>query len=198
MAFSYFFRDMPALKCGIQTLKQHFEEHSTIKIWNPGCAYGQESFSIAMLIADVYGGKMLDKTEIFASDVDISNRFYKYFKLPKYSESDIKRIPAEFKSFFVTANGFSYVKQKIAKTVVYEKHDLLSFKAAVTKQNAIVCKNCLMHFSADEKSEVLKMFCKCLVPKGVLVIGQNQDIENSNWHKFFYKSESNSLVLIKK
>jgi chemotaxis protein methyltransferase CheR len=56
------------------------------------------------------------------------------------------------------------------------KHDLLSLVPFDKNFHVIICKNVLLHFQANQRIEVIKMFHKCLEPDGFLVTEQTQQM----------------------
>ena len=200
MAFSYFFRDSEALTNTVNHLKNCFKDYDSVKVWDAGCAYGQEPFSFAMLLHHHVGEEYYSKLEMITSDIDISNRFAEYIEHGIYPYNQLTRMPKElFEKYFITlSNNKEYqISQEIRNKISYLKHDLLSLKTVSTGFHAIISKNTTMHFDEPEKSKVMKMFYESLADDGLLTLGQPQDL-CPIVEELFIQIEPRSLVFRKK
>jgi chemotaxis protein methyltransferase CheR len=52
MAFTFFMRDQPTLEHAADHMIPYASGRSRIKIWDAGCALGQETYTIAMIFAE--------------------------------------------------------------------------------------------------------------------------------------------------
>ncbi len=87
--------------------------------------------------------------------------------------------PRAFFEKYFEANGKPgcfRVVDKVRERVVFQCHDLLSFKEIGHDYSLIVCKNVLLHFRPPERVEVLKMFHRALAPSGLFVTEQTQEM----------------------
>jgi len=53
LAFTYFFRDIQVIDLAVKYLLQDFK--GSLKIWDAGCAMGQETYTIAIVLAEKLG-----------------------------------------------------------------------------------------------------------------------------------------------
>lgn len=187
MAFTYFFRDIDVLNKAVDMLLQNLPETGTIRIWDAGCAYGQEPFSLAILLAERMAPEEFERVRILATDIDVSNRFSAFFNSGEYSWDDVKRMPEDlFKKYFEpTERECEYrLMEKVRSRVRYVRNDLLQFTPPSCGFHLVVSKNTLMHFQPEDRSRVLNMFASCLFNDGTLALGQLQDYEAADTSSF--------------
>lgn len=180
MAFSFFFRDYFILERLADLLSKDFISNPEIKIWDAGCALGQEPFTLAILLSEKLGYFTFKRVKIVATDIDELGEFEKTITKGEYPYQDLVRIPNEyFQKYFQKVDENRYkIIDEILKKVIFRKHNLLDYNPIDTGFASIVCKNVLLHFSPDERMRVLQMFYGSLLPKGYLAMEQTQKIPN--------------------
>ena len=196
MAFTYFFRDMHTLEHLTKAVIPHISGRSKVRFWDAGCAMGQEPFSLAIMFAENIGHFAFKNIHIDATDIDGSNLFEKFFTHGVYPEAEIKRIPKEIIKKYFQPNGkpgHFQINANIRSRVSYRKHDLLSLEPVGDNYSLILCKNVLLHFQPEQRTKVVKMFHKSLVPGGFLATEQTQKLPKGTSHLFEQVSEDAQL-----
>lgn len=177
MAFTYFFRDMQTL----ETIRDHaipslrMKRH--IKIWDAGCAMGPEPYSLAIVLRENMGSMIFRNVRIFATDIDGSNLFKEIIEKGEYPEDQVKRIPGHILAKYFTKiddSSIYKISSELSRCVQFSKHDLLSLEPIQKDFSLILCKNVLLHFSYEERIEVVKMFHENLIEGGFLATEQTQ------------------------
>ncbi|MCK4542081.1 MAG: hypothetical protein KAU17_07610 [Spirochaetales bacterium] len=187
MAFTYFFRDMHTLELLTKAAIPYVTGRSKIRFWDAGCAMGQESYSLAIMFAENMGHFAFKNLHIDATDIDGSNLFEKIILDGEYPEVEIKRIPKEIVKKYFRVNGkpgYFQVIENIRSCVSFRKHDLLSLDPIGDGYSLILCKNVLLHFSPEQRVEVVRMFHRCLAPGGFLATEQTQKLPEGTAHLF--------------
>ena len=75
MAFTFFMRDQPTLEHAADHMIPYASGRSRIKIWDAGCALGQETYTIAMIFAEKMNPFGFKNLRIDATDHDSANNF---------------------------------------------------------------------------------------------------------------------------
>ena len=75
MAFTFFMRDQPTLEHAADHLIPYASGRSKIRIWDAGCAMGQETYTIAMIFAEKMNPFGFKNLRIDATDYDQANNF---------------------------------------------------------------------------------------------------------------------------
>jgi chemotaxis protein methyltransferase CheR len=180
MAFTFFFRDLDAIKLIPEYVLSNISKKKTIKIWDAGCAYGSETYSILIHLNETLEEEQFKKIKIFASDIDISNIFKKIVEEGTYKKNQISSVPADIlKKYFEqdTENPDIFIISKnLREKVSYQKHDLLSLNAIGYDFDLIICKHVLQHFNNKEQVDVIKMFYNSLENEGFLLCEYSQEL----------------------
>ena len=152
---------------------------SKVRIWDAGCAMGQEAYSLAIIFAENMGYFGFNNLRIDATDVDRSDIFQGIVDAGVYLEKTVERVPKYIlKKYFKPAAipGHYQVIEAIKSRVYFKKHDLLSLKPVGEGYSLIICKNVLLHLKHKERLDVVKMFHGCLAPGGYFVTEQTQKL----------------------
>ncbi len=179
MAYTSFFRDTDALTAIADIVIPAISHSRSIRVWDAGCASGEEPFTLAILFAEKLGAFHFRNLDILATDYEESNfaQFAERLRKAEYSRQDIFWVPAAHRAeyFEPTDSPETFrLTPAIRERVRYLQHDLLTLVAPETGQSLIVCKNVLMHFSPEDQLKVLKMFHEALLPGGFLALDGNQ------------------------
>jgi len=177
MAFTFFFRDMQILELIIRHVVPFVVGSSRVRVWDAGCAMGQEAYSLAILFAENMGYFAFKNLQVHATDKEESNNFEEIIRSGIYQEEEVKRIPAELlQKYFMPVNQNSHfqVIDPIRSKIYYQRHDLLSLKPIGSGFSLILCKNVLLHFQSEERIKVIRMFHNALLPGGYFATEQTQ------------------------
>ncbi|MFT5046794.1 MAG: two-component system CheB/CheR fusion protein, partial [Porticoccaceae bacterium] len=128
ISITSFFRDKAAFVTVAKTIRTIVESKRAtdpIRLWVPGCATGEEAFSLAMLIADALGERLAaTDVQIFATDADTAA--LTHARLSVYSTSAVENVPDNLRKRYLVATGGSYkVCSLIRNLVVFAEHDLM-------------------------------------------------------------------------
>ena len=154
---------------------------STPRIWSAACSYGHEAYSMSMVI-DEY---MMKNPGSFPGDIqivgtDISTRVVKAAKEAEYDRLGIARGLSEErkKKYFTYNNGDETYKliDKVKRRVRFQYLNLLESYATLGKFDIIFCRNVLIYFSNENKTEILNKFANSLHKDGVLILGGSESL----------------------
>jgi chemotaxis protein methyltransferase CheR len=185
MAFTFFFRDLTPLTYAVKHLVESAMGRSRVRVWDAGCAMGQEPYTLAILLAENMGAFAYRNLEIFATDLD--QPLLKILEAGVYAGEELQRIPKElFDKYFepVGANGHFRVVEQVRDRVQTRHHDLLSLAPVRDGFSLVVCKNVLLHFQHSERVEVIRMFHRALESGGLLVMEHTQKMPSEAAHLF--------------
>src|SRR5947208_8308951 len=144
-------------------------------IWGPGCATGEEAYSIAMLVQELVTtcGEKWD-VKIFATDVDkVSIEYAGRGLYPKSIAADVG--PELLARFFVHESSALRICPEIRKQVVFARHNILR-DPPFTKVDLISCRNLLIYLRADAQRKVMVLLHFALRSGGYLLLGTSEAI----------------------
>ncbi len=171
-----FFRDPEAYQMLAQRVVAQWVERNTgapIRIWVPGCATGEEVYSIAMLAHERFSAARKPlHMQIFATDID-SNAL-EIARQGIYPESIAAGIPAErLTQFFTHSGGRFQVKTELRESIVFAFQNLLS-DAPFSKLDLISCRNLLIYLKPELQRKVVSLFHFALHEGGHLFLGSSE------------------------
>jgi chemotaxis protein methyltransferase CheR len=187
MAFTFFFRDIQILELIIKHAVPNLVGRSRIRVWDAGCAMGQETYSLAIMLAQGMGPFAFKNIQICASDIEENNGFGDTVRSGIYQEEELKRIPQELLERYFTrmeGNGHFQAHSILRDRISYQRHDLLSLTSIGENFSVILCKNVLLHFQPEERIQVIRMFHKAMAPDGYLATEQTQKMPDEIAHLF--------------
>lgn len=187
MAFTFFMRDQPTLEHAADHMIGYASGRSRIKIWDAGCALGQETYTIAMIFAEKMNAFGFKNLRIDATDYDAANNFGDTVTAATYPYDELQRTPGElFAKYFEPAQrpGHHKVVEQLRSRINFQYHDLLSLQPIGCDYCLVVCKNVMLHFQYAERVEVFRMFHKALAPGGYLATENTQKLPQEVAHLF--------------
>lgn len=152
-----------------------------VRIWSAACSSGQEPYSIAMVVLE-QAAQMIkvdpNTTQIVATD--ISPEMLEKCKKGLYDQHALARgLSAERKSRFFSQTedpNVMKIDDRIKKMVQFRQLNLLSSYALLGKFDIIFCRNVLIYFNNDVKSQILNKFSLNLNPGGYLILGSSESM----------------------
>jgi len=175
MAFSFFFRDWQTLEHSVRLLCASRRSANRTFIWDAGCAEGQETYTLAILLAENMRNFAFRNVYILATDIDPHDQFRKKILEGAYSFEAIKRIPSDIRNKYFVRNekGEHEVVSCLKNRISFIRHDIRTkLPWEEDKFFMIVCKNVLLHLTRKENEKVLKTFFELLKENGLLVFEQ--------------------------
>jgi chemotaxis protein methyltransferase CheR len=150
-----------------------------IKIWSAASSSGQEPYSMAMTILETQQRKpgMLPSVSITATDISAS--MLDMCRAGVYDNLALGRglSPERRRNFFEDAgDGRMKVKDNVKRLVNFRPQNLMDSYALLGKFDIIFCRNVLIYFSPDMKSQVLNQMANSLNPGGYLLLGASESL----------------------
>jgi len=151
------------------------DDLDAVRIWTPGCATGEESFSVAMILYDALHKRNSElRLQVFATDID--EDALAFARRARYSAESASRIPEQFKRRFMERleDGRWLVKRSLRDCVTFARHNLL-VDPPYGKLNCVVCRNLLIYLRRESQREAIDLFHFALSPGGVLFLGSSEN-----------------------
>jgi len=174
-----FFRDPAAFDRLAARLKEDLSrrgDRKALRVWVPGCATGEEAYSIAMLVSQVLGhpADLASRLRIFATDLDEAS--LAIARRGEYPLSAATAIPAELRDRFVTEgpDGITLAKG-LRSCMVFARHNV-GEDPPFPNLDLISCRNTLIYFKPALHARVLDLFRFALQPGGLLLLGSSESL----------------------
>lgn len=174
-----FFRDPQAF----EALERHiipklFEGRrpdETVRVWVPGCATGEEAYSIAMLLKEnAPRGAAAPKLQIFATDID--ERALEVARAGRYPAAIASDLtPKRLKEFFSREDGTYRIASDLREVCLFSVHNLLR-DPPFSRLDLIACRNLLIYMGAELQEKVIPIFHYALRSGGYLFLGSSENV----------------------
>ncbi|MDB6119149.1 MAG: putative chemotaxis CheB/CheR fusion protein [Verrucomicrobiaceae bacterium] len=174
-----FFRDAEVYEAlskeVLPLLLKQAEERKTLRMWVPGCATGEEAYSIAMLVQELITARGERwNVKIFATDVD--GHSLESAGRGSYPKSIAADVPPELLArYFVEDAGAYRICTQIREQVVFARQNILR-DPPFTKLDLISCRNLLIYLQPAAQQKVMTLFHFALRPGGALLLGTSETI----------------------
>ncbi len=174
-----FFRDADAFKVlEKQVIPKLFAGRGaddTVRVWVPGCATGEEVFSIGILMREYMDTlSAVPRVQIFATDIDdhalAVARAGRYPEALLDSVSDVRR-----RRFFAYENGSYMLAKDVRDLCIFSPHSVIR-DPPFSRLDLISCRNLLIYFGPDVQNQVIPTFHYALRPGGYLFLGTSENV----------------------
>ncbi|MBV9926956.1 MAG: PAS domain-containing protein [Acidobacteria bacterium] len=147
-----------------------------VRVWVPGCATGEEAYSMAILLVE--RAERLPRppaVQVFASDIDeealARAREGVY---PEAIAADLS--PERLRRFFVRDGQHYRVKRELRELVLFTPHNVLR-DPPFSKLDLVSCRNLLIYINRQTQERVFEIFHFALRPGGHLFLGSSETAE---------------------
>jgi two-component system, chemotaxis family, CheB/CheR fusion protein len=176
-----FFRDPQAWNVldarVIEPLVRNKESDDPLRVWVPGCATGEEAFSVAMLIdSKLQAEQKHCALHLFASDVD--KHALDYARGAQYPISIAADVPGNFlkRYFSHVANDHHYqVKKSLRELIVFAEQNLIG-DPPFSSLDLICCRNLLIYLKPEIQKKLIALFHFALNEGGFLFLGNAESV----------------------
>ena len=157
----------------IPELLSRMEGNQAIRIWVPGCASGEEAYSLAIKISEA--ARLSGQTpnlKILATD--IHHRSLQFANAGLYSDKAVNDLPVAIRDRYFELVGDRWqVTSVLRQMIVFSVHNVLS-DPPFTRIDLISCRNLLIYFNDKAQQKSLAYFHFALRKNGLLFLGPSE------------------------
>ena len=173
-----FFRDpdaFTALQEQIGAMLRKRRPGDDIRIWVPGCATGEEAYSLAILLSEMLGPSVGDyRIQIFATDLD--DTALGVARRGIYNVTSLAELRAETVNRYFEPAGDRYkVNKALREMLVFARQNLLH-DPPFLRLDMISCRNLLIYFNNDAQRRLFELFHYAINPGGLLFLGKSENV----------------------
>ena len=157
-----------------QILKARSGE-SSIRIWVPGCATGEEAYSVAIALLEYLKDKASSiRIQIFGTD--INEEAIRRARLGRYGQEIAPDVGKERLRRFFSKTELGYeVSKAVRDLCIFAKHDLIS-TPPFFHLDLVCCRNVLIYMGGSLQQKLLPVFHFTLKPTGFLMLGSAETV----------------------
>src|SRR5437870_2969607 len=176
-----FFRDQALFRA----LKKRFlpalfknkskDRQPELRAWVPGCATGEEVYSLAICILETLGSR-LSKMRIQIFGTDLSESVIEHARLGIYSSAIEKDVSTtRLKRFFVKRDGTYQIHRNVRDICTFARQNIAA-DPPFSRLDLISCRNVLIYLSPELHKRCIPQFHYALNAGGYLILGPAESV----------------------
>jgi two-component system CheB/CheR fusion protein len=174
-----FFRDPESFEGLVQrvfpSLCERRSPKTPIRIWVPGCASGEEVYSIAISLMEYLADRPASaQIQIFGTDV--SEAAIEKARAGTYLDSIAQDVSSErLQRFFVKQDDHYRIAKSIRDLCIFARHDVTR-DPPFSRLDLVSCRNLLIYLDATAQRRAMQVFHYALRPEGFLLLGPSESV----------------------
>jgi len=173
------FRDPEFFKVVRQKVIPYLKTYPFIKIWDAGCATGEEVYSLAILLTEE---GLYDRTTIFATDFNDSalmkarEGIYSIKNMKNFTVN-YQRSGGEnsFSNYYHAHYESAIMNKSLKERITFANHNLVT-DGVFGEMHLILCRNVLIYFDKILQNQVFGLFEDSLIHRGFLCLGSKESL----------------------
>ncbi|PHA01942.1 chemotaxis protein CheR [Bacillus pseudomycoides] len=147
------------------------QNNGKLKMWSAACASGEEPYTLSIILSQILSKY---RFEIHATDLDVN--ILEKAKRGTYFDRSLKEVPSTVKqTYFIKENEEYSIHPDIKQHVTFKQHDLL-LQPFDTNFDLIICRNVMIYFTEEARTQIYEKFSRSLKKGGVLFVGSTEQI----------------------
>jgi two-component system CheB/CheR fusion protein len=175
-----FFREPEAFDALRETvfpvLFAELDTERPVRVWVPGCATGEEAYSIAIAMIEYLGDRATGtRIQIFGTDIDA--KAIEKARAGLFADQLVAHLAAEqLKRYFDKAAGGGYeVAKRVRDLCIFAVQNLVK-DPPFSRLDLVSCRNLMIYFGPLLQKQALQIFHYALDPNRFLMLGSSESI----------------------
>ena len=149
-----------------------------VRVWVPGCATGEEVYSIAICLFEYMREANLEcQVQIFGTDLsDSALEQARAGVYPETIAADVSQ--SRLRRFFVRVNSSYQIARSVRDACIFARQNVTK-DPPFSKCDLIICRNVLIYLGPALQNTVMRLFHYALQPQGFLVLGLSEGVGNA-------------------
>jgi chemotaxis protein methyltransferase CheR len=164
--YTWFFRDQPQIEAIRRLLAE--QRQGALHVWVPGCASGEDAYTVALLAHEVGADVRVLGTDICSEAVGRARRAH-------YSAWSTRDVPSELLQHLAPASGGTLTPNAALRSrVSFAVHNVLApppMPPSGRGWDVILCRNVLMYFAQERAQATAGALSRALCEDGFLLLG---------------------------
>ncbi|MCX7143538.1 MAG: chemotaxis protein [Proteobacteria bacterium] len=178
VSVSSFFRDREsfrALERSLAGALAEKRENEAIRVWVPGCASGEEAYTLAMILHELLD-QYRRRHPVAITATDLNPDALAMAREGVYRQTALREMDLPLRErHFVPRGQHFEVKPGLKACVRFEQRDVLG-GAPAGEHDLVSCRNLLIYLKSRLQDELIKSFHQALRAQGLLFIGQSESL----------------------
>jgi len=153
-----------------------------LRVWSAGCSSGEEPYTIAVVLRHEIRDFTSHDVRILATDIDTD--VLTRAAHGEFAASAMEEIPSQYRSSFQRTNegptGKVMVDEDVQSLIAFRRLNLMDAWPFQGLFDAIFCRNVMIYFDTQTKTDLVDRFKKQLKPGSWLYIGHSESLIGSH------------------
>jgi chemotaxis protein methyltransferase CheR len=178
---TYFFREEYQFKCLVDSILPEITARKTdgspIRIWIIPSSSGEEAYSVAIYLLELWKGIKEWDIEIISSDID--THILGRAREGLYSARAVQQLPAKYLQKYFRRSGDTYqINDELREAVEFTRVNLSERADTRAYRNfdVIFCRNLLIYFDDISRKTAAECFYDALNPGGFILLGHSESM----------------------
>jgi chemotaxis protein methyltransferase CheR len=148
-----------------------------LRIWSAGCSSGEEPYTLAMILQEVFPQCQYWNCEIVATDID--ENMLAHAAKARYWRRSVRDVPPDYlEKYFIQQDESFLVRPKTASLVKFAHLNLHDRMEMRTMRNFdfIFCRNVLIYFDDRSRKSAVDHFYNALHHGGYVFLGHSESV----------------------
>ncbi|MBF0277779.1 MAG: protein-glutamate O-methyltransferase CheR [SAR324 cluster bacterium] len=172
---TFFFRDekiFDMIKGKI--IPEVLSNSNALNIWSAACSYGQEVYTLAIMLKELRIDPRKYKVQI--TGTDIKDEAIAYASHGIYTEMEVNRGLSQTRKFQnFTPHGNDYkVNDDLRVYTYFQKLNLMHPIPSRMRFDLVLCRNVAIYFNMETKRQLFERIANAMTPKGILLVGSSE------------------------
>ena len=151
------------------------DRDESLRVWVPGCATGEEVYSLAISILETLGRRG-SKLTIRIFGTDLSESTIEHARAGIYSGAIEKNVsPSRLRHFFSKRDGTYQINRGVRDLCTFARQNITA-DPPFSRLDLISCRNVLIYLSPQLHQRCIPQFHYALNPSGYLILGPAESV----------------------
>jgi chemotaxis protein methyltransferase CheR len=153
------------------------QENRSLRIWIAGCSSGEEAYTVAIIVREVFPAIATWDMHLLATDIDEQRLAMAMAGV--YDKRSMKNVPPEYLDRHFTQLGENWRVKPRTRSMLTIEHLNLHDRTQMRQMRSydfIFCRNVLIYFDDASRKAVVDHFYNALNPGGFLFLGHSESV----------------------
>lgn len=150
-----------------------------IRIWQAGASYGEEAYSLAILLEEegLYHRSLIYSTDINDAALRRAREgIYPADVMQRFTQNYVQAGGTKsFSEYYTARYDLAIIRPSLRQNIVFSQHNLVS-DGPFNEFNVVLCRNVMIYFTKTVQEHVLKLLHASLGSFGILGVGTGESL----------------------
>ncbi len=150
-----------------------------IRIWQAGASYGEEAYSLAILLEEegLYQRSLIYSTDINDAALRTAREgIYPADLMQRYTQNYLQAGGTRtFSEYYTARYEFAIMRPSLRENIVFSQHNLVA-DGPFNEFNVVLCRNVMIYFTRPVQERVLQLLHASLGGFGILGLGMGESL----------------------